>query len=79
MAVAKREVRLVEALHPKYRVCQITFFLKIDLKKLLNIFSYFFSYLKVQSFRLIMKFNFIPMAASDGHAAAYLRLDLSFV
>ena len=38
------------------------------LKKLLNIFSNFSSYLKVQSFRLIMENNFIQVAASAGHA-----------
>ena len=47
-----------------------TFFLENALKKLLNIFSNFFSYLKVQSFRLIMENNFIQMAASAGHAVA---------
>ena len=36
------------------------------LKKLLNIFSNFCFYLKVQSFRLIMENNFIQMAASGG-------------
>ena len=35
------------------------FFLKMLKKKLLNIFSNFFFYLKVQSFRLIMGNNFI--------------------
>ena len=48
------------------------FFLKNALKeKLLNTFSNFFFYLKVQSFRLIMENNFIQMAASAGHAVAY--------
>ena len=32
----------------------------------------FFFYLKVQSFRLIMKNYFIQMAASAGHAIAYM-------
>ena len=41
------------------------------LKKLLNIFSNFFSYLKVQSFRLIMENNFIQMGSSAAHAVAY--------
>ena len=48
-----------------------TFFLKNALKKLQNIFSNFFFYLKVQSFRLIMENNFIQTAASAGHAVAY--------
>ena len=54
-----------------YRVRQISFFFgKCFKKKLLNIFSNFFFYLKVQSFRLILK-NFIQMAASAGLAVAY--------
>ena len=36
-----------------------------------NIFSDFFFYLKVQSFRLIMENNFIQMSASTGNAVAY--------
>ena len=48
-----------------------TFCLENALKKLLNIFSNFFFYLKVQYFRLIMENNFMPMAASAGHAVAY--------
>ena len=47
------------------------FFLENALKKLPNIFSNFFFYMKVQSFRLIMENNFIQMAASAGHAVAY--------
>ena len=43
-------------------------FLENALKKLLNIFSNFFFYLKVQSLRLILENNFIQMAASAGHA-----------
>ena len=39
-------------------------------KKILNIFSNFFFYLKMQSFRLKMENNFIQMAASAGHAVA---------
>ena len=39
--------------------------------KLLNIYSIFFFFLQVQSFRLIMETNFIQMAASAGHAVAY--------
>ena len=38
-------------------------------KKLLNIFSNFFFYLKVRSFGLIIENNFIQMAALAGHAA----------
>ena len=39
----------------------------------MNMFSNLFSfYLKVQSFRLIMENNFIQMAASAGHAVAYI-------
>ena len=53
-----------------YKVRQIPFFWKM-LKKLINIFSNFFLYLKVQYFRLIMQNNFIQMAASAGHAVAY--------
>ena len=52
-------------------VRQIPFSLENALKKLLNIFSNLFFYLKVQSFRLIMKNNFIQMAASAGHAIDY--------
>ena len=49
-----------------------TFFLENAFKKkLLNIFSNSFLYLKVQSFQLIMENNFIQMAASAGHAVAY--------
>ena len=48
------------------------FFLENALKKkLLNIFSNFFFYLKVQSIRFIMENNFIQMAAPAGHAVAY--------
>ena len=47
------------------------FFLENALKKLLNIFSTFFFYFKVQSFWLIMENNFIQMAASVGHAVVY--------
>ena len=55
-----------------YRVGQIPFSLeKCFKKKLLNIFSNFFFYLKAQSFRLIMESNFIQMAASAGRAVAY--------
>ena len=46
------------------------FFWKILEIKLLNIFSNFFFYLKVQSFRLIMENNFIQMAASAGHVVS---------
>ena len=46
-------------------------FLKNALKKLLNIFSNLFFYLKVQSFQLIMENNFIQMPISAGHAVAY--------
>ena len=47
------------------------FFWKMFWKKLLNIFSNFFFYLKAQSFRLIMENNFIQMAALAGHAIVY--------
>ena len=40
-------------------------------KKLVNIFSNFFFYMKVQSLRLIMENNFIQMAVSASHAVAY--------
>ena len=40
------------------------FFGKCFKKQLLNIFSNFYFYLKVQSFRLIMETNFIQMTAS---------------
>ena len=57
----------------KYSIRQITFlFEKYFKKKLLNIFSNFFFYLKVQSFRLIIENNFMQMAASAGHAVAYM-------
>ena len=50
----------------------IFFFFENTLKKkLLNIFSNFFFYLKIQSFQIIMENNFIQMAASAGHAVAY--------
>ena len=50
-----------------------TFFLENVLKKiLLNIFSNIFFYLKVQSFQLIMENNFMQIAASAGHAVAYM-------
>ena len=49
-----------------------TFFLENALKKLLNIFSNFLFYLKVQSFQLIMENNFIQMVASAGHAVVYM-------
>ena len=46
-----------------HRVHQIPFFIwKLLLKKLLNIFSNFLFYLKVQPFRLLMENNFIQMA-----------------
>ena len=48
------------------------FFRKCFKKKIMNIFSNFFFYLKVQNFRLIMENNFIQMAASAGHAATYM-------
>ena len=56
-----------------YRVRHITFFFwkMLEKKKRLNIFSNFFFYLKVQSFRLTMENNFIQMAVSAGHAVAY--------
>ena len=47
------------------------FFGKCFEKKLLNIFSNFVFYLKVQSFRLIMENNSMQMAAAACHAAAY--------
>ena len=50
----------------------IFFFGKRFKKKLLNIFSNFSFYLKIQSFRLIMENNFIQMAASAGHAVTYM-------
>ena len=34
--------------------------------------KFLFFYLKVQSFRLIMEYNFIQMDASAGHAVAYM-------
>ena len=45
----------------KYRVRQTPFCLENALKKLLNIFSNFFFYWKVQSFWLIMENNFIQV------------------
>ena len=55
-----------------YRVHQILFFWKMLKKKLLNIFSNFFFYLKIQFFRLIMENNFFQLAASAGHAVPYM-------
>ena len=49
------------------------------LKKLLNIFSNFFLYLKVQSFGLIMKNNFIQMAASAGHVGYCITRFVKFL
>ena len=55
-----------------YRVRQIHFFWKMLFKKPTEYFPKFlFFYLRVQSFRVIMKNNFIQMAASAGHAVAY--------
>ena len=48
-----------------------SFFGKCFKKKLLNIFSNLFFYLKVQSFHLVMENNFIQMVASAGHAVPY--------
>ena len=45
-------------------------FFRKCLKKLLNVYSNFFFYLKVQFFRLIMENNFIQIAATVGHAVA---------
>ena len=48
------------------------FFLENALKKTLEYFlKFLFFYLKVQSFRLILENNFIPLAALAGHAVAY--------
>ena len=60
-----------------YSVRQITVFFWKCLKKLLDIFSNFLFYLKVQSFRLIMENYLIQMAASAGHAVAYIDPILS--
>ena len=50
----------------------VFFFLENALKKkLLKMYSNFFIYLKVQSFRLIMENNFIQMGGSAGHAVVY--------
>ena len=50
-----------------------TFLFGKSFKKNYWIFSQFlFFYLKVEFFRLIMENNFIQMAASDGHAVAYM-------
>ena len=55
-----------------YSVRQIPFFFKkFFKKKLLNVFSNFLFYLKVQSFRLIFENNCIQMTAPAGHAEAY--------
>ena len=51
------------------RSAKYLFFRKC-LKKLLNVYSNFFFYLKVQFFRLIMENNFIQIAATVGHAVA---------
>ena len=48
------------------------FFLENALKKPTEYLSNFLFYLKLQSFRLIMENNFIQMAASAGHAVAYM-------
>ena len=50
---------------------QLPFFWKCLKKLPLSIFSNFFFYLKVQTFRLQMENNFIQMAASPGHAVGY--------
>ena len=44
---------------------------KKTLQKLLLHFSNCFFYLRVQSFRLIMEYNFNQMSASAGHAVAF--------
>ena len=63
---------LWKAVIAENRVRQILFFLFGKyLLKIPNIFSNFFFYLKVQSFRLIMESYFIQMAASAGHTVAY--------
>ena len=55
-----------------YRVRQIFFFFGNALKNLLNMFSNFFFYLKVQSFRLRMENKFIQMAGLGWpHAVTY--------
>ena len=55
-----------------YRVRQIPLFWEKSFKKkLMNIFSNFFFYFRVQSFRLKMENNFIQMAASAIHAVDY--------
>ena len=48
------------------------FFLENALKKTTEHFLKFLFYLKVQSSRLTMENNFIQMAASTGHAVAYM-------
>ena len=48
-----------------------TFFLENALKTNYWIFSQFFFYLKVLSFRFIMEKNFIQMAELADHAVAY--------
>ena len=66
--IKKRSNKKAQFIH---RVHQIPFlFLENALKTTAYILKFFY-YLKVQSFRLIMENNFIPMAASAGHAVAY--------
>ena len=62
---------LISLYHAHTGSAKYFFFVEYALKKLLNIFSNFFLYLKVQSFRLLMENNFIQMAASAGHTVAY--------
>ena len=54
-----------------YRIRQIIF-LENALKKTTEYFQKFIFFLKVQSFRLIKENNVIQMAASAGHAVAFL-------
>ena len=75
MGISKIEQIVIKFINFLFVLCigsvKYLFFENVLKKKLLNIFSNFFFYLKVESFRLIMENNFIQMAASAGHAAAY--------
>ena len=65
------KMQLLTSMYTYIGSIEYLFFWKNLKIKILNIFSNFFFYLKVKSFRLIIKNNFIQIAASAGHAVAY--------
>ena len=67
----KEETNYVHTILHNIGSAKYLFFAKC-FKKTTEYFLKFLFYLKVQSFRLIMENNFIQMAASAGHAVAYM-------